>query len=226
MAQGQPHTWPKSDDESVLLEDAGRNGVDDIEFFDVVAQSTPTRKFKHKDKSQDFTLQVTSTPVASRVEEEDSIFSELEAEIDVSCSNKCMQRSLIKGAALDLVPGSSGGLNVLLYFRLSNGKLYRNMEVLALCHRLQGSSSALLSSANSIFEFFEDSALLKIIWPWMRFFSFSTSRQCFKIPLFLSYHVFGILLNRLATLSQTSIFNDCHLFSQSSPAFVCFWSRQ
>ncbi|KAF8351031.1 hypothetical protein F5887DRAFT_1068781 [Amanita rubescens] len=152
---------------------SGRNvsvqRVDDVEFFDAVAQSTPTKESKHRDESQGFAPQVTSTPVASRVEEEDSIFfRELKAEINVSGRGNCMQQGLIKGATLDLVPGSNGGLNVFTLDPVIES--LSNTEVLALCRRLQGSSSA-PSSASSIFKFFEDSALFGTIWPWIRFIS-------------------------------------------------------
>jgi hypothetical protein len=54
-----------------------------------------------------------------------------------------------RGGALDLV-GSNGGLDVLFYFRLSNEKVYRNTDVLALCHRLRGSSAATFSFSSLI----------------------------------------------------------------------------
>lgn len=173
--------YPLKEDEGATISRDGVFGrnvsiqrIDDIELFDVVAQSTPTKEFKCKDEPQDF---------ASSVEEDDSFFfSELEAAINVSGSDKCMQRGLIEGEALGLIPGSYGGLNVFLCFRLGNGKVYRNTEALAICHSLQGSSSA-PSSATSIFKFFEDSALLGTIWPWMRSLDFSTMLQHSSLSL-------------------------------------------
>jgi len=109
-------TYPLKKDESATTSEDGASGrnvsvqrVDDIEFFDLVAQVC---RLGHSDESHDFAPQVTSTPVASCIEEENLIFF---GELEINVSRSDMQRCLIKGAALDLVPG----LIVFLYFPFS-----------------------------------------------------------------------------------------------------------